>query len=178
MRKLLFFILSSVAVFAATVFFRLGGHKPVALNLEERTEMHFLYKEHFGAYHKINDVLTQVEAYAAKNNIPCPQTFGEYLDDPRMIEERRLRSNGGCVLTATAGASDGYLYKTIPARQWLVAKFEGAPSIGPMKVYPKAEEYMKEHGFKLSGPVIEVYTVKGAQEARTEYLFPVEKSTP
>lgn len=178
MRKLLFFILSSVAVFAATVFFRLGGHKSVELKLEDRGELHLLYKEHFGAYHKINDVLVEVEALAAKNNIPCPQTFGEYLDDPRQIEERRLRSHGGCVLTAATSGLDGLSYKTIPARQWLVANFDGAPSIGPMKVYPKAEHYMLEHGLKLGGPVIEIYTVKGAQEAKTEYLFPVEKSTP
>jgi DNA gyrase inhibitor GyrI len=178
MRKLLLFVLSSVAVFAATVFFRLGGHKPVQIALEDRAELHLLYKEHFGAYHKINDVLTQVEAYAAQQNLPCPQTFGEYLDDPRLIEERRLRSNGGCVLAAPTNAGDGYMFKTLSARQWLVAKFDGAPSIGPMKVYPKSEAYMVEHSLKISGPVIEIYTIKGAKEAITEYLFPVEKSTP
>ena len=138
-----------------TIFFRLGGHLPVAIDkIENYPQVALLYKSHTGAYHKINDVIKEVEAWALEQNLPCKRTFGEYLDDPRTAEEARLRSHGGCVLdgiesvTMAGVLPGGFEMRTLESQSYVRAEFEGAPSISPFKVYPKAMEYLEENRFK------------------------------
>jgi len=177
--KLLLFVLSGLLLFVITVFFRLGGHKPVNVSIIDKPEFHLLYKEHIGAYHKINDIIVSAEVFAAENNWPCGQTFGEYLDDPRLVDERRLRSLGGCILpfapklpASRSESSDEFKVKTVPARSWVMATFAGAPSISPLKVYPRVQEFMEQNNLTPAGAVIEIYTIHGDRKAQTEYLFP------
>jgi AraC family transcriptional regulator len=178
-KKLLFFILSSALVFAATVYFRLGAYKPVKIEYSEYPELFLLYKEHMGPYHKINETIEQVEQFATLNHIPCLKTFGEYLDDPRQVEERRLRSNGGCVLNSTMVVDPALLkdteikFKHIDRKKYVLATFDGAPSISPIKVYPKVENFISEHKLQNLGTTFEIYSILSSSEAHTEYLFPV-----
>jgi DNA gyrase inhibitor GyrI len=172
LKKAIFFLLSSLMVFGATVYYRLGAYKDVSLSEESLTEHHFFYKEHQGAYHKINDVIVEAERVASSLALPCTKTFGEYLDDPRTVDERHLRSNGGCVISAPLKeVPAGFLQKTIMGGRYLVAKFNGAPSIGPMKVYPKVHEWFAAKKLQPPAEVIEIYTIQGDREALTEYLF-------
>ncbi len=181
-RYIVFFVFSSLVVFAITVYFRLGGHKHVAIERRDTAAFNVLGKKHLGAYHKIGPVIDEVEKFAKANNIPCEKTYGEYIDDPRTKDEDRLQSIGGCVV----GAGDiGELvpaetFKKIPAEYILskieggpriVAIFKGAPSIGPFKVYPAVEDYMSENKLKMSGPALEIYEILGEHAARTEYQF-------
>lgn len=183
MKTLLFFIFSSVLVFLATLFFRLGGHKPVDVVRAERPELHILFKDHQGPYHSINDVILSVEAWASQHNLSCTQTFGEYFDDPRQVDERQLRSRGGCILNRQLSqelmeslkTSPGLNATSIPARHYITAAFHGAPSIGPFKVYPKVEDYFENEGLVRDGAVIEIYTILSKNEAQTEYLFPFKQ---
>lgn len=175
MKKVLLFFLSSFIVFAATIFYRLGGYKPVDVRYQEHPELKLLYKEHIGPYHKINDVLREVETWAVTHGLACSRTFGEYFDDPRTTEERRLRSHGGCVLDETPKDSGEFKFKIVAPNKYVIAKFEGAPSISPLKVYPKAEKFMSEHKLAQNGAVIEIYLIKSESEAVTEYLFPVSE---
>ena len=175
MKKFLLFILSSVLVFAATVYYRLGAYKDVTITYQSYPELHLLYKEHHGPYHKINDVIVDVEAWASAHNISCTKTFGEYIDDPRTVEERRLRSNGGCILDSAFETNDQYKYKHIDTQKYVLAKFDGAPSISPFKVYPKVENFIKENNLVQVGTTIEVYSILNERTAHTEYLFPVRE---
>lgn len=187
MKKIVFFVFSSIIVFTTTLFVRLGGFKPVDIELSDYPNLHLAYKEHLGPYHKIAGVITEVETWVGSQHLSCDRTFGEYLDDPRTTDERRLQSNGGCIIDATSAltlekslkvlrpsndpiASDIKI-KAIPAKKYLLARFTGAPSIGPFKVYPKVEKYMREHNLKSTGAVFEIYTIKNNSEATTEYLF-------
>lgn len=179
-RYAVFFVLSSLIVFSITLYFRLGGHKSVAIERAELTAYQVIGKKHIGAYHKINAVIVEVESWAKANNVPCQRTFGEYLDDPRQKAEDRLESIGGCVLGTITEDNNPLKGKTLPeefelrtiaAGPRIVATFTGAPSIGPFKVYPAVEDYMRQNGLKTSGPVIEIYEFHGDQ-ARTEYQFP------
>jgi AraC family transcriptional regulator len=175
MRKVVFFVFSSMIVFSITLFFRLGGHKDVLIEVGEYPEMKLGYKDHYGPYHKINSAITFVENWAKSQNISCEKTFGEYFDDPRSVEERRLRSIGGCILNTKIVPTEFILYKEIPKRTYVKATFAGAPSIGPFKVYPKVEEYIKSHNLNAKGAPIEVYTIHSTQAAVVEYYFPIEK---
>jgi AraC family transcriptional regulator len=172
-RYAIFFVFSSLLVFFITVFFRLGGHKSVAIERTEMAAIQLVGKKHTGAYHKIGPVIEEVEKWAKANNIPCARTYGEYIDDPRIKDEDRLQSVGGCIVTnvdATATLPPDFVLATIEAGPRIVAVFKGAPSIGPFKVYPAVEEFMEENKLKAAGPVIEIYEFNG-NDARTEYLF-------
>ena len=175
MKWFLFFFFSSLLVFLTTVYFRLGGYKPVQIEISESQELYLLMKEHVGAYHKINSVITEVEQWAAKQRLPCTVTFGEYIDDPRVKDEDRLRSRGGCVLPFELSREillpKDLLYVKKPKTSVVKAYFEGAPSISPFKVYPAVEDFMQEKGLLQTGPVIEIYKIYGEKQALTEYLF-------
>lgn len=167
-------VISSVFVFCVTVYFRLGGHKDASVKIGQAEAMYVISKSHVGAYHKINSVITEVENWATKNNLPCLRTFGEYIDNPREKDEDRLRSEGGCILSAALTPEQvpaDYHYREMPARQAVLASFEGAPSIGPFKVYPAVEKFMQENKLTATGPVIEIYEIKSANEATTRYVF-------
>lgn len=178
MKKLVFFFFSSLIVFAVTIYFRLGGHKPVEIQIGESPEFFLIYKEHIGPYHKINDTIVSVETWAGLNRVPCKRTFGEYLDDPRLVDERRLRSNGGCIIDgadsqflSSLKLSDGVLSKVQPSRRAVIAKFSGAPSISPFKVYPKVEDFLQEKNLQSTGAVFEIYSFDSERSAATEYVF-------
>jgi hypothetical protein len=169
-------LVTFVILLAAYLYFHLGIAKPVRVALEQRGPMYLLFKQHTGAYHKIGPVIHEAEVWAASHGIACPSTFGEYLDNPQAVDEDRLRSRGGCVLSAPlANVPPEFLYQQRGERTYAVGRFEGSPAIAPYKVYPKVEEYLKRAGLKSSAPVIEIYTINGSGMT-TEYLFAVDKA--
>lgn len=173
---LLLFFVSGIIVFATTLYFKLGSHLPVQLEDFKGPAYHLIYKEHTGSYHKITHRLEEVEQWAAENNIPCHKTFGLYLDNPQVIEELRLRSEGGCVTThEVSSLPKDFHFKTIPSTKYLKATFHGSPSIGPFKVYPKAKEWFAQKRIKMEGPVLEIYEMNGLESMTTTYLFPIPR---
>jgi effector-binding domain-containing protein len=135
-----------------------------------------IYKEHIGPYHKIITVIEEVEKWARGQNIDCSNSFGEYIDDPQVVDHDRLRSRGGCVVTTVPETLPrGYATQTLPEKQYVVAEFEGAPSIGPLKVYPQVREYMASHNLQTQGSVFEIYMPVDNKKMRTTYLFSFQK---
>ena len=184
------FFISGLAVLVGTLYFRLGAYKPVHFEVREVPAFSILYKQHTGPYHKIVPVIEEVERWAKQNKLPCPRTFGEYLDDPRYVDPDRLRSHGGCVLEgvkAVAGGAQvqmagalsftvrwptGFSFRRLSGARYLTARFEGSPSIGPFVVYPKAQEHMRsQFQTSIKSPVIELYKVIDESHMQTEYLF-------
>lgn len=179
MKWILLFVFSSLIVFLTTVYYRVGGHKDVLVEVRTIEKMVLIGQPHVGPYHKINDAIVAVEKWAQDNRIPCSKTFGEYLDDPRVKDEDRLRSIGGCVIDV-AIADEISLPETLrklekPSQEMVYAEFQGAPSIGPMKVYPQVEDFMKSQQLKPNGPAIEVYEIHNDRAATTRYYFPFTK---
>ena len=64
--------------------------------------------------------------------------------------------------------------EVIPKENAVVALFTGAPSIGPMKVYPLAEDYIRENKLKLKGSIVEIYEVFNMKNMQTTYLWPLQ----
>ncbi len=170
----------AIAIFGLCLTFalRLGAFRTVNLTIATIGPMKTVYKDHLGAYHQIVSVLDEVEAWAKKNEEPCKQTYGEYLDDVDRVSEDRLHSRGGCLVDkdwSLGFLAEGLHYSVIPARRYVRADFDGAPSIGPLKVYPKARKFIAAQGFSPDGDaVIEIYEVLPGQRVHTEYLFPVK----
>ncbi|RME17993.1 MAG: hypothetical protein D6797_01310 [Bdellovibrio sp.] len=189
MKWIFLFFFSGIIVFAATLFFRLGGHKPVQLSqVSSQTSFLLLYKPHIGPYHQINATINEVEVWAAEKHLPCSQTFGLFLDNPEKVEPERLRSLAGCLLPLS---SQQVIKKLMPSQEpdfsqtpkiawtfWkfpaaLKASFRGSPSIGPFKVYPKAQKWFQKHRLPYPKEVLEVYTLFSSSSIKTEYYFPL-----
>ncbi|MEK7357621.1 MAG: GyrI-like domain-containing protein, partial [Bdellovibrionota bacterium] len=150
--------------------------KEVTIEVSEQGPYKVVSHEHTGAYHLIAPVILDVEKWAKANGESCRFSFGEFLDDPKVVDEDRLKSSGGCVVEKdwSTGLPAGHVYREISRRTYLVAKFDGAPGIGPMKVYPRAMRAIEERGKKLEGPVIEMYEVLPGDQVITTYLFPIQ----
>jgi len=151
----------------------LGGWRDIEVSQTVFPEMHLLYVEHKGPYHQIEGSIERVEKWAKENGIACPKTFGEFLDDPSVVDPDRLRSNAGCVLHQTVTPSDGLLFRTQPSLLFVTAEFSGSPAIGPWKVYPKMTEYAETHRLVRASNVFEVYTLLGDGKMSTRYLWPI-----
>lgn len=176
-------ILITVSV-VISIMYRLGSFRGVEIAQTDAAGTYLiLSREHMGAYHGIAAVITEVETWARAQGEPCLLTFGEYQDNPETVDEDRLRSRGGCIVSSKEKADE--LKKDLPAGTTLTelkidkaitASFDGSPSIGPLKVYPRVFEQMKRLDLVSSGPVLELYEVLSPTSGRTRYVFPV-KST-
>lgn len=155
----------------------LGYYKSVNIEEVNNIEFQFLYTEHSGNYGLINESITKVENWAKENKINCTSTFGHYLDDPQVVKDKNLRSEAGCILRDEIAPelieASGFKIKSIKLEQALKASFSGSPALGPLKVYPKANDWFDAHQkqFKTS---IEVYHLVN-EKYQTEYFFPIEK---
>jgi AraC family transcriptional regulator len=175
----LFFVAIVILSFGGFVAYHVGAMKPVLISEEDRPEMHGLYMNYVGPYHKTVSVIEKIESWAKENKVDCHLSYGEYLQDPQNVEEARLKSRGGCLVKDLPWKMPEDFHTMVYAkRHYVVATFDGAPGIGPLKVYPKVAEYLKEKSLQQSGPVMEVYEIHTRAETAsmtTTYLFPVEK---
>ncbi len=177
MIKYIFLSLFVGLIFMAVYLWNyLGMDRSVQISKGQRGPFLMLYKKHMGAYHHIMPTISAVEKWATDNGASCSVTFGEFLDDPAAVDQDRLRSRGGCFLRAPLAQDknlpEGFAFESREPRQFVIARFSGAPSVGPFKVYPEVEDYLETHRLKKDGAVIEVYHVNGSQ-VETEYLFPI-----
>lgn len=176
MKTLVAFVIAVVAGLVLSLMFRLGAFKSVALSESDAGPFKIVSKLHVGPYHKIVPVIEEVEKWARANNEPCKLSFGEFLDNIETVPEDRLKSNAGCIVEKEwkSGLPEGFEYREIPSRRYVLAEFEGAPSIGPQKVYPKAKEYISKHGLIAYGATIEMYEILPDSKIKTRYYFPVK----
>lgn len=175
-RALLIAIPVALVLMIAHLATHLGAFKPVELSEQTGPALILLGVSHIGPYHKMNDQIKSVEDWAKSQNIDCRLSFGEYFDDPALVEEARLRSRGGCIVSeAPNNIPNNFEVQQYPAdRRYILAVFTGSPAIGPYKVYNKVEEYRLEKRLKSAGSPIEVYEVHNEKEMTTTYYFPVE----
>ncbi|WP_413560462.1 GyrI-like domain-containing protein [Bdellovibrio sp. HCB209] len=177
MRYILVFVVVMVISFGTYLATYLGAFKGVEISEVKQGPFKTIYIEHVGPYHKVNKVIGRVEAFMASQGTVCQRTFGEYLDNPREVEEARLRAKVGCLIeTMPANAPEEMKEGEIPARDYVQAVFTGSPGIGPLKVYPRVEQYMEQKKLKQAGAGIEIYEIHSITEKAamtTTYLFPV-----
>ena len=177
MKYILVFVLVAITAFTIFLSNYLGAFKGVDISSASEGPFQTVYIEHVGPYHKVNKVIEKVEKYMTAQGSPCKRTFGEYMDDPRNVEEARLRSHVGCIVeTLPVGVPEEFKTGDIPQRNYVKAVFTGSPGIGPLKVYPRVNDYMAKQNVKQSGAVIEIYEIHSITEKNamtTTYLFPV-----
>jgi AraC family transcriptional regulator len=178
-RYILLPLLVAIIVYFSYLFYYVGAFKSVEISEGKVGPFNMLFKNHSGAYHKIVPLIQEVETWAKANGLACKLSFGEYLDDPNETEEGRLRSRGGCLVNEgekfPEQLPEGFLVQSLPERDYVIAKFEGSPGIGPLKVYPKVIEYFVEKGYVYNSGAIEIYEVHSDTAMTTNYYFPIPK---
>ncbi|MBC7419999.1 MAG: AraC family transcriptional regulator [Bdellovibrio sp.] len=172
-------------IFFLYLFQYTGAFKSVNIAIDQRGPYTIVYKEHTGAYHRIVSSIEEVEKWSREQGLKCRLSFGEYFDDPSAIEEGRLKSRGGCLIDPLVKEENTVLEKvkaSLPAdfkidviaeTKAVVALFSGAPGIGPLKVYPKANDFIVKNKLTKKGSVIEIYEVFDSKSMQTTYLWPV-----
>lgn len=175
MRYVVVFILVTIISFALYVAMYLGVFKSVDISHTQKGPFFMIYKNHTGPYHKIVSTIEEVEKWASENHVPCSTTFGEYLDDPGKVEQERLRSRGGCIVDKFPPQIPAKFGTHVaPEKEYVVAIFKGSPGIGPLKVYPKVNQFLKENNLSHEGSIIELYEIYDSQSKTamtTTYLF-------
>ncbi len=177
MKKAILTTLAVIIGFTVYMYFRLGMNKAVTLEVKEAGPFKVLFLKHTGPYFKISEKIEYVEKWAKANGVGCSKTFGQYIDDPKIIDEDRLQSLGGCIIDEIpkgVSPQEEMIVSELSKRKYLVGSFDGAPSVGPYTVYPKAFDWMAKNGSALDGAIVEIYTVVNEKEVLTEYLFPIK----
>lgn len=173
-RYILLPLLIAILVFVSYLMNYLGVFKPVIISQKKVGPMHMVYKSHVGPYHKIVPAIEEVEKWAKSQGLDCRLSFGEYLDDPKLTEEVRLRSFGGCIVNEPLNElPESFEQKTVPEKEYVMAVFEGSPGIGPLKVYPKIFKYIEDEKLTREESVIEVYEIHSPESMTTTYYFPL-----
>ena len=161
--------------FASFIIYRTGYLKDVKIASGYQGPFILVYKLHKGPYHKISQVITEVEDELRKLKIDCPLAFGRYLHDPNLVDHDRLESHGGCALPAPneklKELPDTWKVEVLEKKEYVVATFDGSPSMGPIKVYPMVQKWLEKYGYKQQGPVIELYQTLSEDQVLTRYLF-------
>lgn len=171
---LLGFFLIVVGIFGFT-FIRSGAWKSVQVQEGPQGPFVMIYKDFTGPYHKIIGTIREVETWAKSQGLDCKKSFGEYLDDPQVVEHERLKSRGGCLVEkAPANLPAEFKTQETPQQLYVYADFDGSPALGPLKVYGKIQDYMINRKFQMNGPVLEIYEVLNEKEIKTHFLFPVK----
>lgn len=175
MRYVFFTVVLTLIFGIAFLLSRNGFFLPVEIALEDRPALVLVAKKHVGAYHKILSTLQEVEGWAKNSGVDCSETFGEFLDNPQVVEEDRLNSNVGCVVKEPpAQVPAGFEVLQRPARPYLVGRFRGSPALGPYKVYNKIESEKQKRRLESDGAPLEIYRLLPDQGLETTYLFPVK----
>lgn len=181
--KIVLIIIGLIVVALVVGYAYYGGFAAIKFKKEVEGGQVFVYKEVTGPYKQTGQVSDEVY-YALLNDFKIETTKGAgvFHDDPKQVEESKLRSEIGCLLdaeidsTQMAAIGQKYKIKTIPRKEYLVTEFpmKGMMSImvAVMRVYPAIHEYCKENNLTVNGPMFEIYDVPSA---KTVYLISVDR---
>jgi AraC family transcriptional regulator len=156
-------ILLGIIFLLAYLAYHVGYFKSVTIEEISGRQFVLVGLSHQGAYHEIVSKIQQVESKIQALGGVCDESFGLYLDDPREVEQDRLKSFGGCVvkdpewMLSQVLNLQGFQVLDWKAETLIQAYFEGSPGIGAFKVYPKVYQYAQGKRLTLQKTVLEVY---------------------
>ena len=157
------FTAAALLGFLSVVAIYLGVLAPVEVQVQPLERKHLVFQYHVGPYHKIGLALEEVQLWVKAHDSQmgeCQESFGEFLLNPKEVDAEHLRSHVGCVVEQpVTSLPPNWEYKMVEFERGLAVHFTGSPSIGPWKVYPKMEAFMKERGWVTHTAPFEFYTI-------------------
>jgi len=181
--KKFFSVSGLILIVSIFVFTQLGCEKkaeeekkPYEILTKATEKMTICYLEHTGPYDQMGALFGQLGEYAAQKEF-TGDVVGIYYDDPAKVAVESLRSEIGVVVPEGFMPDSGYGVQEIPARKVVYAILKGSYA-EIAKEYPDIMKWMEEKGYKMSGPVMEIYLEAGPdvppEQLVTEVQFPIE----
>ena len=148
--------------------------EPFEVLTKSTEKMTIIYLEHVGSYDQVGAVFGQIAEYAARKQL-AGQIVGVYYDDPATVAPENLRCEIGIVVPEGTMPDSGFGIQEIPARTVAYAELKG-PYDKIAEEYPYMYEWVEKNGFKVAGPLMEVYLKAGpdvpSEELITEVRIP------
>jgi effector-binding domain-containing protein len=153
-----------------------AGKKPYEILTKTIDKMTVLYLEHTGPYDQMMPLFGQLGGYAAQKGL-TGNMVGLYYDNPGMVRAESLRSEIGIMVPEGTMPDSGYGVQVIPSRKVVYAILKG-PYEQIAGEYDYIKEWSAKQGYKINGPVMEIYLEGGPdippEQYVTEVQFPVE----
>ncbi len=166
MKKVLgLLILFVVVFFSYLIYYGLFDK----VNIVEKKAGPFIlvYEKHTGPYSETGEIQNKIYEKLLNLGVKTTRGFGIYFDDPKKVDEKKLRSVAGCVLNREDNGKIPEIKKTMkvmkmPESDSIYAEFsyKGMMSVilGINKVYPEINRYKKEKKYDAS-PSMELFDV-------------------
>lgn len=118
----------------------------------------------------------KLDAYAKEKGL-AGNMVGLYYDTPGTVPEESLRCELGIQVKEGFEPDSGYRVKEIPAHHVVYATMKGRYEKIALE-YPNIMKWTEEKGYKITGPITEIYLEVGPdvppEQLVTEVQFPVE----
>ena len=176
MAFIIVFIVLGILTLVIGIF---GGFYKVKIQMVNTGGETLVYENVTGAYNQTAKISNKVYYDLLNNfNIETTKGFGIYYDNPKNIEQSKLRSEVGCIVediddNTLVKIKEHFKVKILPIENYLVVEFpfRGFPSImiGMIKVYPKLNKYIHENNLE-DGPIMEIYDVPNKKIIYRKFL--------
>jgi len=189
MRKIIrtiLYIFLAIILLIATVLIHAGLFSRVEIDEKKMGPYLTLYQPHKGGYHKIGNIIDDINMVLVQGEIIAPAlSFGHYFDNPfegtKKIKD--LRCHAGIIVNPqyssilpSLEAHNEFLSKTIPEETYMVVELpfrsEFSKITGPLKVYSKIDKHLKKKNLKMQS-LIEIFD---KQNSRLLYLSPIPEA--
>ena len=161
-------IVLSVFVLLIFVFGFFGGFYKVNIQVNNINGEILVYEDVIGAYNQTKKVIDKIYyKLLNKFKIETEKGFGIFYDNPKNVEQSKLRSEVGCIIESIDSEmleqiKKHFKVKTLPNEKYLFAEFpfKGFLSImiGMVKIYQKFGKYISENNYP-DGPIMKIYDV-------------------
>ena len=144
----------------------LGTFASVKLNLEDRGPYDLVVQSQLDSYHKITNVIENVETMLDEKKIKHTTAIVIFYDDPTRIPLQHINIRAGYIVPDSVEVNPPLIFKTIDKRKVAVASIKANPVIATFKTYPAIQEWMQQNGYVevSSEPTIELYYSNGLVE--------------
>lgn len=165
-RKNILIVTLSLLIAFLTIAFYNGIFEKI--NIREQAEGGFklVGLEFKGPYAQAGSYINEVEEKLERYEISSALSFGIYYDDPKKVKSQDCRSFVGVILEEKdvkkipEFSSAGFKIDSVPLKRSLQSEFPIKNTfsymIGPWKVYPKLNSYIKERNYNAD-LMMEVY---------------------
>ena len=157
--KILLTILIVSGVLIAGFLYYMGMFATYEVAEETVGPFKYAYKSHKGPYTETGQIGIDVYNALKDDGIDTTIGLGVYYDNPKDTPKENLRSEMGSIINESdyeklPESSDKYNVKDIPETLSMVVRFPIKNNLsymmGPIKVYPLMEKYMKEKGYSTA----------------------------
>jgi effector-binding domain-containing protein len=169
--KITLIVLVIVVVLLVIVWAFFGGFRKIKIAVAEQGGETVVYESITGDYRQSGAVMDKVySSLLNKYEIETYKGFGQYYDNPKLVDKNKLRSEAGCIIEPKdvqklAQIDIPFRVKTIPVKKYMITEFpyKGKLSVmvGIFKVYPALEKFTMQNNHSIDGSIIEIYDVPG-----------------